>query len=208
MVARLPKPPKHVFPISAIVSMDPAAVGTCGLSVRLTASLQNPKRGKLRAPDFTFEGCVFNSSMHDDLTTFLAKSCKEDTRVILVVEDAMYGARTTARHLGRSIGCIEGVLNDVNLAEPFNTKYVAPQHWRPVSLPVEAGTNRTIARGREELKQAAIDTVATLYGIDVGPDLAEAILIGDYAVLSRHDWWRGGAPVSKPNATKKGHKAA
>lgn len=200
MPARLQKAPKHKFPISAIVAMDPAAIGNCGVSVRLTAPLQSPERGKLRAPDFMFEGCVFSSTMHDDLATFLAGKVAADTRAVLVVEDAMYGSRKVARHLGRAIGTIESLLNDCNLAEPKDTKYVAPQHWRPVSLPVEAGSNRTVARGREELKQAAIDTVWTLYGVECGPDLAEAILIGDYAVLSRHDWWRGRAPVRKEKA--------
>lgn len=181
--------------------MDPAAVGPCGLTVRMTATLQTPVRGKMRAPEFVFEGCVFSATMHDDLTTFLAERVERGARVLLVVEDAIFGARTTARHLGRAIGAIESVLNDVNLAEPKDTRYVFPGHWRRVTLPLDA-KGAPEAQGREELKQAAIDTVSTLYGVDLGSDGAEAVLLNDYVVLARPEWWRGGVRAPKTGGKK------
>lgn len=193
MPAKKSPPSVSPFPISAIVSLDPAAVGPAGLAVRMTAPLIDPQRGRLRAPEFLFEGCVFSSTMHDDLTEFLAARIPRGSRVLLAVEDAIYGARGTARHLGRAIGAIESVLNDINVAEPKDTKYVFPAHWRRTSLPLDAKGNVDV-HGREELKQAARDAVSTLYGLDVGPDLAEAILINDHIVLARPDLWSGAKP--------------
>lgn len=163
----------------------------------MTAPLVDPQRGRLRAPEFAYEGCIFSSSMHDDFTEFLAARIPRGSRVLLTVEDSIYGARSTARHLGRAIGAIESVLNDINLAEPKDTKYVFPTHWRKTSLPLDAKGNLDV-HGREELKQAARDAVATLYGLDVGPDLAEAILINDHIVLARPELWSG----SKPQQSK------
>jgi hypothetical protein len=204
MGAKRPPAALTAFPISAIVSLDPAAVGPAGLAVRLTAPLIHPVRGKLRAPDFYYEGCIFSSVMHDDLTSFLAEKVGRGGRALLVVEDAIYGARTTARHLGRAIGAIESVLNDVNLAEPKHTRYVYPGHWRKVSLPVDSKGD-VEATGRDNLKQAAIDTVATLYGLELGADGAEAVLINDYVVLARPEWWNG---TKAPTGGRKKKKAA
>lgn len=193
------------FPVAAIISLDPAAVGPAGLAVRMTAPLIDPQRGRLRAPEFTFEGCVFSASMHDDLTEFLASRVQRGARVLLVVEDAIYGARTTARHLGRAIGAIESLLNDCNLAEPKDTRYIFPGHWRRTSLPLDAKGNVNV-HGREALKQAAQDAVATLYGLDVGSDLAEAMLINDHVVLGRPELWNGSkAPTGGKRKPKPQH---
>lgn len=185
------KPPaiKSQFPIAAIVTLDPAAIAPCGVAVRMTAPLLDPQRYTLRVPEFVFEGDVFSTVMHDDLTGFLAQRVEQGSRVVLVVEDSMYGARKTARHLGRAIGVLESVLCDVNLAQPKDTKYVEPRYWRAATL-LPPGIE---PKGREEFKLAAINTVDALYKERLGPDAAEAILINDYVVLTRHEWWRGRA---------------
>jgi hypothetical protein len=176
-----------VFPIAAIVTLDPAAIGPCGVAVRMTAPLTDPQRFTLRIPEFVFEGDVFSTTMHDDLTSFLAQRVEQGARVVLVVEDSMYGARKTARHLGRAIGVIESVLCDVNLTTPRDTRYVEPRYWRAAAL-LPRGVE---PKGRDEFKRVAIDTVDALYKERLGPDAAEAILINDYVVLVRHEWWRG-----------------
>lgn len=187
MGAHRPPPAKSVFPIAAIVTLDPAAIGPCGVAVRMTAPLTDPKRFTLRIPEFVFEGDVFSTAMHDDLTGFLAQRVEQGSRVVLVVEDSMYGARTTARHLGRSIGVLESLLCDVNLTTPRDTRYVEPRYWRAAALLPKG----VVPKGRDEYKLQAIATVDALYKERLGPDAAEAILINDYVVLTRHEWWRG-----------------
>ena len=173
--------------VAAIITLDPAAVGSCGIALRLTAGLdRKTQRGKLRAPDWMYEGNVFNTRMHDELAVFLAEKVGREQRVLLAVEDAVFGPRTVARHLGRAIGCIEGLLCDLNLAEPDDTKYIFPGHYRKVTLPAEPKP-----ANREEWKQAAIDTVATLYGLTCGDNQAEAILMNDYTIVAKRQWWFG-----------------
>jgi hypothetical protein len=173
--------------MAAIVTLDPAAIGPCGVAVRMTAPLIDPQRFTLRVPEFVFEGDVFSTAMHDDLTSFLAQRVERGAKVVLVVEDAMFGARKTARHLGRAIGVLESLLHDVNLASPKDTKYVEPRYWRAATL-LPQGVE---PHGREEFKSVAINTVDALYKERLGPDAAEAILINDYVVLTRREWWRG-----------------
>jgi hypothetical protein len=155
------------------------------LAVRLTAGLDGKTpRGKLKAPDFMFEGSVWSSRMHDDLAVYLSDHVQRGQKVLLGVEDAMFGARTTARHLGRAIGCVESVLGDLGLWANGESRYIFPGNWRRVSLPLHPKPN-----GREEWKAAAVDAVYTLYGITCGDNQAEAILMNDYVMYGRQDWW-------------------
>jgi hypothetical protein len=198
--------PAHKYrPISsehryaAVVTLDPAAIADCGVAVRFTAGLDGrTPRGKLRAPDFAYEGSVFDTRMHDDVAVLLSERVAKGERVLLCVEDAIFGARTTARHLGRAIGCLEGVLADLNVGTPDETKYIYPGNWRRVCLPVEPKP-----KGRDEWKQAAIDAVAVLYGMECSDNQAEAVLMLDYVFVARQDWWlrgrsKGGGKKREP----------
>lgn len=176
-----------LYPYAAVISLDPAGKADCGLAIRLTHGLGTAKRGRLRFPDYAFEGWAFSTRMHDELATFLAEKVGKDQRVLLVVEDSIYGARTTARSIGRGIGAIESVLCDLNLADPNDTQYVFPGHWRKATLPTNPKPE-----GRDAWKQAAIDAVATQYGENVGDNLAEAVLINDYTIFEKKIWWAEG----------------
>jgi hypothetical protein len=122
--------------------------------------------------------------MHDDLSTWIADYVGKDQRVLLVVENANY--RGTARHLGRAIGCLEGLLHDLNLAHPHDTQYVTPSKWRCATLGVP------LPAGREALKQAAVDRVANQYGLATTHDLAEAICMLDYFTVAQRKVWADG----------------
>lgn len=176
-------PSEHAY--AAVLSLDPAAVADCGLALRFTAGLDGKTpRGKLRAPEWVYEGSVFEPRMHDELAVLLSERVPQGGRVLLTTEDAMFGARSTARHLGRAIGCVEGLLADLNVSSPSETKYIFPGHWRRVSLPLEPTPS-----GRDEWKQAAIDAVASLYGMTCRDNQAEAVLMSDYVFVARQDWW-------------------
>lgn len=187
MGAHRPKAPTTEHAFAAVLSLDPAAVADCGIALRFTAGLDGKTpRGKMRAPEFMFEGSVWSTRMHDELAVLLAEKVPRGGKVLLTCEDAMFGARSTARHLGRAIGCIEGMLADLNVWEPDTTRYVFPGHWRKFSIPVSPAPS-----GRDEWKQAAIDQVATLYGMACADNQAEAVLQNDYVMHVRQDWWSG-----------------
>lgn len=196
MSAHRPKPPLSEHRYAAVITLDPAAVADCGLAVRLTAGLDGKTpRGKLKTPDWVYEGSVWSSRMHDELAVFLADRVQRGQKVLLGVEDAMFGARTTARHLGRAIGCIESVLGDLGLWANGESRYIFPGNWRRVSLPLHPKPN-----GRDEWKAAAVDAVAMLYGMECGDNQAEAILMNDYVMYARQDWWMHKAQARKEAA--------
>lgn len=185
MSAHRPKSPLSEHRYAAVITLDPAAVADCGIAVRLTAGLDgNTPRGKLAEPDWVFEGSVWNSLMHDELAGFLYSNVARGQTVLLGVEDAMFGARTTARHLGRAIGCLEGVLGDLGLWSNGESRYIFPGNWRRVSLPLHPKPD-----GRDAWKAAAVDAVFTLYGMQCGDNQAEAVLMNDYVMYARQDWW-------------------
>ncbi len=182
--AHRPRIRKSNYAAGAIITLDPAAVGPCGLAGRLTAGLRYTRYETLRAPDFQYEGWVFEPRMHDDLATWIADYVGKDQRVLLCVENASY--RNTARHLGRAIGCIEGLLYDLNVAHPADTQYVTPNRWRVgvFGLP--------LPQGREALKAHAQAVVSARYSIECGHDLAEAILMNDWMAVARRPVWADG----------------
>lgn len=184
MTAHVQPPPTVEHPYAAVLVIDPAAVAPCGIACRLTAGLsRDTQRGRLRVPEFTYEGSVWSTQMHDDLGEFLYRGVERGAKVLVVAENSAFNG--TARHLGRAIGCIEGLLHDLNLADPSETKYVAPAHWRKTELPLVKNP------GRDGWKQASIDAVASLYGLDCGDNMAEAILMCDHVTLAKSFWWTG-----------------
>ena len=172
---------------AAVISLDPAAVGACGIAARTTAGLSKPKLANLRYPEFVYAGWVFEPRMHDELALWLADRIGKDQRALLVVENATF--RGTARHIGRAIGCIEGMLWDLNLAHPSDTQYVAPGVWRRGTL------GKDLPAGRAALKAAAVGDVARRYQVTVSDDLAEAVLLNDYFIVHRKSTWMEGLGI-------------
>jgi hypothetical protein len=181
MAAHRPLIRKSVHSAAAVITLDPAAVGPCGIAARLTVGLKHAQYDTLRAPDYHFTGWVFEPRMHDELAVWIADHVGKDQKILLVCENANYHG--TARHMGRAIGCIEGLLYDLNVAHPKDTQYVAPNKWRTGVF------GRPLPVGREALKSAAVERVAARYQISAGHDLAEAILMNDYFMVERRVIW-------------------
>jgi hypothetical protein len=177
-------PPQSPFKYAAIVSLDPAGSGPSGVAVRTTAALSDVDRRRLTAPGFTYQGWVFESTFQDQLTCYLMRVVPKDAKVLLVVENCAYQSYKTARGVGRAIGAIEGLLHYCGLARADATAYVTPQEWRGFSY------GKPLPKGRKDLKAKAVSTVEELYGMKVGPDEAEAILILDWATLAGKGLWK------------------
>lgn len=189
--AHRPKIRKSEHAAGAIVALDPAAVGDCGIAARTTVGLGRAKLTTLQYPGFVFSGWVFEPRMHDDLACWLADNIGKDQRVILVVENAAY--RGSARHLGRAIGAIESVLYDLNWADPRLTQYVTPKAWRTGVF------GDDLPSGRDALKARAVADIETRYGQTVTTDLAEAVCMLDYFTLNkRRVWSEGKLPQKLP----------
>lgn len=170
--------------MAAILSLDPAAVGDCGIAARTTVGLRYAKYSSLQMPGFVYQGWVFEPRMHDELAVWLADNIGVNQRALLVVENAAY--RGAARHLGRAIGCIESLLHDLNVADPRSTQYVTPGAWRGGVF------GHPLPKGRDALKQRAIDDIEIRYRATVASDLAEAICLNDYFVMSKRKVWSAG----------------
>lgn len=184
MAAHRPKIRKSEHAAAAIIALDPAAVSDCGIAARTTVGLRYAKLSTLAVPSFLYAGWVFEPRMHDDLAVWIADHVGKDQRVLLCVENAAY--RGTARHLGRAIGCLEGLLHDLNVADPRDTQYVTPKQWRTGVLPTP------LPAGREALKAAAVDDCLTRYGETWSNDLAEAVGILDFVTVARRSVWSEG----------------
>lgn len=179
---RLPKETDSVLKYSAIVTLDPAGVKDSGVAVRLTSSLRDVTLSRLRFPDFTYQGWIFEPGFHDDLTEYLARNTGKDQKVLLVVENSAYGSFTISRSIGRAIGCLEGNLHYCNMGDASQTEYMAPKTWRRLAMPNQ------ICSGRDEWKAAAVATVESRYRQTVGSDLAEAVLLNDAVAMSPKLW--------------------
>lgn len=179
---RLPKETDSELKYSAIVTLDPAGVKDSGVAVRLTATLRAASLNRLRYPDFTYQGWIFEPGFHDDLTEYLARHTGKDQQVLLVVEKSAYGSFTISRSIGRAIGCLEGNLHYLNLGDASKTEYMAPAVWRRKAMP------GTVVKGRDAWKEAAVQTIATRYGEVVQSDLAEAVLLNDAVAMTPKMW--------------------
>jgi hypothetical protein len=134
--------------------------------------------------------------MADDLGEWLYRGVPKGGKVLFVAENSAFNG--AARHLGRAIGRIEGLLADLNLADPADTRYVVPAHWRKSELPAIKSPP-----GRDGWKAAAIEAVASLYGMDCSDNQAEAVLICDHVVLQKVQWWTGSPRRRVRNRSKK-----
>jgi hypothetical protein len=155
--------------IIAVLALDPAAVGPCGLAGRILTQLPT---ARVTEPAFKYEGSVFNNRMYDDLCVWLCDEKVE--QVVLGCESTAYRSLTIARHLGRAQGAIEAILIACNFIEPHSCVQVPASRWRKHCF------GRNAPAKRVEQKQAAIDYVRTKYTLEAGPDLSEAIGLLDY----------------------------
>ncbi|MBR1852572.1 MAG: crossover junction endodeoxyribonuclease RuvC [Lachnospiraceae bacterium] len=95
----------------------------------------------------------------------------ETTPDIIVVEMVAMGQNhTTTRKLCEIVGavCYQSVLDDLEYYE------IRPAEWRKMVC----GEGEKVCGNRETLKKWDIEKVRALYGLDVGDDEADAILIG------------------------------
>ena len=169
--------PVSAHKYAAIVSLDPAGSGPCGIACRATASLPTkPSLSRLRAPDYIYEGKVWNDVMLDELCAWLARNVGGQ-KALLVAENSTYGSLTIATSIGRCIGAIQCVMYYAGWAKPEDTIKLAPRSWRGAAgIPAET-------KGRQQQKDAAIKLVTERYGLALGSDASEAILINDAAVI-------------------------
>lgn len=189
MPARITAPVDSPYVMKAILALDPAGAGDSGIAVRLTATLpQAPKRGKLTCPDFLYQGSIWNDVLFDELGVFLAKHVGRTGPILMVAEDAAFGSMSIARSIGTAIGAMRSFLVGTGWM-PSDQKplMVSPAKWRRHAFPVDA------PKGRAAQKEAAVTLVSQLYGVgdERRPqcDLAEAVLICDYATCAaREDW--------------------
>lgn len=185
----------------AIVTLDPAAVSNSGLCVRPTKNVLTPTVGYVRTPEWHASDSVWNTQMHDSLALVLARHVPRGGRVTFAATSTAF--QGTAMHLGRAIGCIEGILHDLNIFPEGRVEPVLDQTWRRTVFPpadwariklIEGRNPADTARQRREAwKQLAIDTVKRRYEAEVDDNAAEAILLNDHIVLWREDLWKAGA---------------
>jgi len=190
MTARVLPPVPSPYAAKAIITLDPAGVGDVGIAVRLTAHLpKKPVRGKLAAPDWTYQGSVWNDVMYDDLTVFLAKGVGRTGHVFLAHEHSSFGSFSVATSIGTGIGAIRGLLVGCGwMSCDTRPKGVTPNAYRLWAWPSAA----TRPKGRAEYKIAAIEMCQMLYGWgdELQSDLAEATILNDYVVVMRPELWK------------------
>lgn len=188
MPARTTAPVSGPYKFKAIVSLDPAGVGDSGIAVRLTAPLPvKPQRGKLRCPEYTYQGNVFNDVMYDELGVFFAKNVGRNGPVLFCVEDCVYQGLHIARHIGTAIGAVRSFLVGCGWSDSATAPtMVAPVTWRKAAFgPVKPG-------GRKAQKEAAVERCRLLYGFseNMQDDLAESVLLNDYVTVFTPELWQ------------------
>jgi hypothetical protein len=146
-------------PVAGVVALDPAVRGDLGLCVW--------PRGA-DAPLDWYAGRAFDHRTTMWLGTTVARLCTPGTRVIFTAESNAFGARVS-RALGRAVGCIEGLLVDINAMAPGTLVDVSAYTWR-----AHAGIAHV--KGRASLKKAAVEAAA-LWAPGMPVDAAEACLL-------------------------------
>lgn len=184
-----------------IITMDPASVSNSGLCVRPVNNVLTPNAGYARKPEWWTSDSVWNTQMHDELARVIAKWVPRGGRVAFATTSTSY--QGTALSIGRAIGCIEGLLHDLNVfvdtrVEPVQDQtwrrgVFQPQEWKVIADMQGHSPDNTSKLRRAAWKQLAIDTVARRYMEAVDDNAAEAILLNDYVVLWRPDLWKAGA---------------
>jgi hypothetical protein len=175
----------------AIVTIDPASVSNSGLCVRPTLNIITDTFGYVRTPEWYSSDNVWNTFMHDELGRVLAKLVPRGGRVAFATTSTAF--QGTALHIGRAIGCIEGLLHDLNVL-PTLVEEIHDITWRHTMFPysdfkrikaIESSKGR-----RTAWKELAIETVKRRYRIECDDNAAEAILLNDHVTLWREDLWK------------------
>jgi hypothetical protein len=184
-----------------ILTMDPAAVSPSGLCIRPTVNALTEIPGRLRTPEWYSSGNVWNTQMHDELARTLAKWVPRGGHVAFASTTTAF--QGTALSIGRAIGCIEGILHDLNVfpdpkVEPvhdvtWRRTMFAPEEWATIHAMKGINISTTARMRRAAWKQLAVDTVKRKYGIECDDNAAEAILLNNYIVMWREDLWKAGA---------------
>ncbi len=197
--ARVTKP-KTDRAADVIITLDPAAVSNGGLCIRPTYNAITEDRGYARTPEWFVSDSVWNTQMHDDLARVLARFVPRGGRVAFASTTTAF--QGTALSIGRAIGCVEGLLHDLNVFPDPHMEPVHDQVWRRTMFPksewdkIKLITGANDAQGkklrREAWKKLAIDTVQRRYKMigDIDDNAAEAILLNDHVVLWRQDLWK------------------
>jgi hypothetical protein len=188
MPTRALPPPPSPWRVKALIALDPAGSSDSGLAVRLTGTLPSrPKRGKLTAPEFEYQGSVWNDCFFDDLGVFLARRVGRTGQVRLICEDSVFRSLTIARSIGTAIGAVRSFLVGCGWC-PCDEKplMIRPDEFRKHHFPLDT------PKFRDEQKAAAIDRVQHLYGHggNLSDDLAEAILMLDYVTTEMTGEWQ------------------
>ena len=109
-----------------------------------------------------------------EMLFILRKFQKSTTRI--AIEDT-YG--TTDPSSVKSLARIQGSVYGFCLENNIELKFVAPSTWRSkVGIPLEINGKRL---KRDDFKRLSVAMVKEKYEIEVGDDLADAILIGEVA---------------------------
>lgn len=190
MSARVHPPVDSRWKMKAIIALDPAGVQDSGIAVRLTAPLpEKPLRGKLRTPDWEYQGSIWNDVMFDDLGVWLAKYVGRTGPVLLAIEDCAFRSLKIARSIGTAIGALRGFLVGTGwVPTDQKTLMVTPGRYREYVFRGGGG----VPKGRDNQKAAAIQLVQQLYGHgdQLQADLAEAILLNDFVVGACPKEWQ------------------
>lgn len=188
------------FYYSAVLALDPAGVNPSGLALRLTRSFADvaPKRGRLPAPQWTWNGRVVGcTDWADSLAEFTFQHLARGERLGLVVEQCAYRSYAIARSIGQAVGAVRFGLKALNLLDdPDGSSIlrVTPKVWRDWAMPAVKPTGSQTER-RRKWKDAARGAVLGLYGIEddsADADTAEAILQLDWACVQKPRFWKDG----------------
>lgn len=178
---------------AAILTMDPASTGPTGLAVRDTRHLFTPVRKIPRTPAWHYSGSVWEPSMHDELGEVLHRIVPRGGHVLFAATSTAF--QGVAMHLGRAIGCIEGLLHSLNVL-PASLVPITDVEWRHRIFTITerkdiADLEKKARRGA--WKALAVGKVKSRYQIDTDDNGAEAILLNDYVVGHRPDLYIPGA---------------
>lgn len=179
----------------AILTMDPASVSDSGLCLRDTRKLFTPTF-EVRTPKWFWHGNVWNTAMHDELGYILSRLVPRGGRVVFAANSTAF--QGVAFKLGRAVGCIEGLLHDLNVLHG-QVVPVQDVSWRAAMYTdreKRALSTLPRAKRRDALKAQAVESVRRMHRIDTTHDVAEAILLGNYIVSRRPELYN-------PNATRK-----
>ncbi len=178
----------------AVLTLDPASVSNSGLCLRtLKGEILTPVLKQPRVPVWYKSDWVWNSVMHDELGYELGKLVPRGGRVVFAATGTAFNG--VAMDLGRAIGCIEGLLHDLNVFPDSRVVKIADNAWRAAIFPsAERAWIKTLPspKRRQAWKDLAIAHVRNKYRLDdIDDNSAEATLLNDYIILHRSDLYAG-----------------